>query len=91
MTESQSAAWLADLSFYGNEDLVALEFGSHEMLKRTISAIWNEKEFVGMPVEVASGNTIFIPKDAVPLLRKRGLTFAEHPVIDRPRCNLSKT
>lgn len=77
--------WLSDLSFYENKNIAALEFKSRVMLKRAIKAIWNESDFVGMPVEMASGNTFFVPKAAVRMLRDRKLTFIEHPVIDPNR------
>lgn len=79
MTASARPNWRHTISDYGPEEKIALAF-TVEMIDQAISAIWNEPEFKGMPVESPNGSVLFVPKEAVPLLRARGIDFVEQKI-----------
>ena len=80
--ESQTPVWRHDLSAYKAGEKTALVLTTIAMLNRAIGVIWNDQEFSGMPVDTPNGEVLFVPKQAVPLLRSKGIKFSEQPIIE---------
>lgn len=66
------------LGAYKNADIRALEFCSRKEFERTIRLCWKDPDLDGLPRDSLDGEMLLVPKEAVALLRSKGLSFKAH-------------
>ena len=75
--------WIRSYGSYTNEELRAVAFPSVEEIERAIDFIDGESDLKGLPWDSPDGMTLFVPEEAVDLLRSKGLEFKVSELLNR--------
>lgn len=67
--------WRRSCGSYQNHELRALTFRSSRLINAAVVLIGSDRDLNGLPWDSPDGRTLFVPKEAVPLLREKGLRF----------------
>jgi hypothetical protein len=74
----QPSRWKAHLDYY--RDKRALTFKSQQDLEAAIDLLWSNELF-DLPHDLAGGDTIIVPEEAVPYFKAKGLRFRNTRVL----------
>ncbi|MEX2053202.1 MAG: hypothetical protein WD898_03185 [Candidatus Paceibacterota bacterium] len=67
--------WTRRYGSYQNEELVVISLRSIKKLHEVLGLIDSDLELKGMPWDTPDGRSLFVPAEAVKLLRSKGLKF----------------
>ncbi len=86
----KSTRWNRDSGSYSNEEMRVIKFRSIKEINRLIDLCWIDPDLIGLPRDYANGKTMFVPAEAIDLLKAKKLKFTTSKLGNPPPDELAR-